>query len=315
MKFTERQLNTASKIIKKLPLKALAMAYQGHIKSNSLLSKLSRFVAFKAMQTTNQKLILIDGGLIGFLDDNDVSLRAFVLGNYEVEALREVFAKLGNKQYLNFIDIGANIGLSTIAASQLKMANSFIAIEPDPKNYEILVLNLALNHVSQSRTIQAAVSSHNGISVLEHGAGDSGDHRIRTKYGLSNSDYFELREESKRKTSLVKTITLSSVVDSLVDSFIKIDVQGHEGFIFAGAEEVIRRDKSDIVFEFWPYGINRSGNIEAITSIVNLYGGAYDCERRIMLSGGDLENLLESHKSDLWFSNLVLSETINQLVS
>jgi hypothetical protein len=41
-------------------------------------------------------------------------------------------------------------------------------------------------------------------------------------------------------------------------SLLWVDVQGHEGQFFMGAEQTLRRGVP-VVAEFWPYGINRSG--------------------------------------------------------
>ena len=38
-----------------------------------------------------------------------------------------------------------------------------------------------------------------------------------------------------------------------------VDIQGHEGDFFKGAEEVITRYHVPVASEFWPYGIKRAG--------------------------------------------------------
>jgi FkbM family methyltransferase len=103
-----------------------------------------------------------------------------------------------------------------------------------------------------------ALSHAEGESELELSDDNSGNHRLRqtTKPGA-------FREE-RRPTVSVTAKTLDQVFAtepglSKEDiSVIWLDIEGHEGHFFMGAQKVLNAE-IPVVAEFWPYALNRSG--------------------------------------------------------
>ena len=63
------------------------------------------------------------------------------------------------------IDLGANIGFMTIHMSKIvNKPSQIFAIEPSSRNMHILSENLALNGLTEIKTIQCAVSNQNTSS-------------------------------------------------------------------------------------------------------------------------------------------------------
>lgn len=145
------------------------------------------------------------------------------------------------------IDVGANIGYHTFALAQhVGPSGLVIAVEPTSYAFEKLERNLALNDFQNVRLFRV------GLSDKDYGETEV---RFQSSYRLDGKH--ETRSER------VQIITLDSLIReqglTRVD-FIKIDVDGLEGKIFAGAQELLKRFRPWIFFEFSPSGIRSNGS-------------------------------------------------------
>jgi FkbM family methyltransferase len=131
---------------------------------------------------------------------------------------------------MTFIDVGANKGDFTLLAARLSgLSGMVIAIEPEPENHSILQRSIELNHYTNIRVLQVALSDRDGTANLQIGS-SSGAHTLSPEFnGL--------------RTVAVPTMTLDGVVAEQqlrsVD-MIKIDVQGLELAVLRGATETLR---------------------------------------------------------------------------
>ena len=122
------------------------------------------------------------------------------------------------------IDVGANIGFFTRQfATWVGEGGKVIAVEPEALNYSRLqhaVAEAGLTDVVE--TIQAAVAERSGEGLLEVNPGHPGDHKLGTK-GVP--------------------ITMTTIDELLATrgwpevSLIKVDVQGAEARVLAGASD------------------------------------------------------------------------------
>lgn len=130
------------------------------------------------------------------------------------------------------IDVGANIGwFSKIA--RIKGAD-VIAIEPDPKAYSLLIDNCP------------------DIEAYQMCAGNSTD---GVKLWLNDDNYGDNRTGSAGIDCIQNT--LDNIVGDRPIAAIKIDTQGWEPNIIAGAANTIKNMKSGamVIMEYWPYGL------------------------------------------------------------
>jgi FkbM family methyltransferase len=141
------------------------------------------------------------------------------------------------------VDVGAHIGRYTIIASkQVGPNGKVIAIEAEPRNFEMLNRNIKLNRLANVMTLNYAATSKEAKIRLYLPAGD-----IFTKYNTIISNWMWVRPEDKfvevngnTLDNLLQQIGLRQV------NWIKIDVEGAEFEVLKGANNLLLNNK-DIV--------------------------------------------------------------------
>lgn len=155
------------------------------------------------------------------------------------------------------LDVGANIGwYSIIGAMKVGDLGSVISIEPENRNFALLLKNIEINSLGNITPYNLAASDVSEERILHLSTDNFGDHRL-TGSGIS---------KNVQKT---RTTTLDEIVESL-DAKIglcKIDVQGWECRVLDGLRRTISIFKPFIMLEFWPEGLKLSGN-----SVFHIYG-------------------------------------------
>jgi FkbM family methyltransferase len=183
-------------------------------------------------------------------------------GKYATALLLEFFTRRGAGTY---IDVGANIGLTTIPVARLPEM-SITSIEPGPANFRHLSRNVAINCPGATvQLIEAAVLDHSGTVDFALDSFNHGDHRVH--YSHANGLY----DEASRPIIKVRAMRLDDLLEDGPLSrplAIKLDTQGAEARIFAGGQEVIAG--ADLVFfEFMPYLSERmGGDLKLLTDLV-----------------------------------------------
>lgn len=128
-----------------------------------------------------------------------------------------------------FVDVGANIGSYTILASAAIGASS-IAIEPLPEAYRHLLRNICLNNIGD------LVQTHN----IGMGREDS---LLRFTSGLDTVNHVASTDEIASGDTLeVRAASLDNTIGELDPGLIKIDVEGFETNVVAGAARVLSQN-------------------------------------------------------------------------
>ena len=122
-----------------------------------------------------------------------------------------------------FVDVGANIGSYTILASKVCGANS-IAVEPDPGTTNSLKKNIAINALGDRvRTVEAALGAEEGTASFTVG--------LDTVNRMANAE--------DKQTRAVQVLRLDDVLAGQNPILIKLDVEGFEAEVLAGARETL----------------------------------------------------------------------------
>lgn len=239
-----------------------------------------------ATLTTRQGIFRVPIGV-----NDPISKELFLFGEFELDLITdamELVRKLSGrpKGKGSLIDIGANNGVISIGMLVTGQLERAVAIEPEPVNFSRLQVNVQLNKLDDAiLSIHSALSDHKSSLTFELSETNYGDHRVRQSSEVPAATR-EIFNESSRRVITVPAETLDSLVDGLPPPFkediavIWIDVQGYEGYVFAGAKEVLKRGVP-VVSEVWPYGIVRAGmTLDSFDAIVTSCWSSYWIKRR-----------------------------------
>jgi len=137
-----------------------------------------------------------------------------------------------------FVDVGANIGTTTVSALRRFGFASAVALEPSPENFRSLRLNLVANDLEERVTaLQVAAATHEGTRPLDTDRRHSGGHRLARK-GKA--------ERAKEGQIEVRVVTLDGLVrEGIVDpsrvGLLWVDAAGDEGKVICGATRLLER--------------------------------------------------------------------------
>jgi FkbM family methyltransferase len=195
--------------------------------------------------------------------DDVVGRFVYCYGNFEPEFMERAVALITaysgrTLAGTTFVDVGANIGTSTVSALRLLGCDRAVCFEPSPDNVRVLNANLALNDLlDRAIVVPAVVSSGRGTAELEISTTNSGDHRVRAD-GSTRAAATVTVEAADLDGSLARLgVGLERV------GLVWIDTQGHEGHVLQGAAEVLRAGVP-IVLEYWPQRLKQAGGHEPL---------------------------------------------------
>jgi FkbM family methyltransferase len=125
-----------------------------------------------------------------------------------------------------FVDVGANIGIFTVLASGVAGART-LAFEPAPFAFDFLLKNVRLNNLTSLVNAQnAALGGQKG--------------KIRITSGLGTENYV-LLDKNPSESVEVELLTLDSLEANFHTVVAKIDVEGFEQEVLAGAKSFLAR--------------------------------------------------------------------------
>jgi FkbM family methyltransferase len=139
-----------------------------------------------------------------------------------------------------FVEVGANIGTTTIVAVRRHGFSSAVAVEASPDNFRLLRINLVANGIDDRvRTIAAAAHDSEGELDLDVTSRQRGSHRISKAPSLTR------RGKIKKKVTVpVRAITLDGLVaqgavNPASVGLLWIDAPKHEANVLLGASAFI----------------------------------------------------------------------------
>lgn len=172
-----------------------------------------------------------------------------MLGLYDYNNMR--FVQMVLQRAPVFIDVGANIGAYTLIASEIPTA-IVISLEPVPAAFAKLQRNIALNSRENVQALNVGASSEPGILHM-------------ACEGASPVNHVVAPDAASASIIAVKMDTLDAICQrlALVPSLIKIDVEGHEPEVLAGASQSLAACHACIV---------ENGDRPAIVSLMRGHG-------------------------------------------
>lgn len=243
--------------------------------------------------------------------DKELGRTTFSKGTYELNimrlALERLASELGRDPVAGrvFLDVGANVGTTTVPAVTEFGASRVLAIEPSPEHFAFLRCNAILNGIEDWVTcVQAAASTTAGTLTLELSDINLGDNRVRV--AVQSGDY----HEERWATVTVPAAPLDAIVtDAEVDpskiGLVWVDTQGHEGQVLASAPTLLAH-RLPFVIEYWPYGLRRSDGLELLHSIISdTFSTVVDARRGQRFPAQDMATLAD-HYTGRSYTDLLL---------
>jgi FkbM family methyltransferase len=182
-------------------------------------------------------------------------------GGYEPVLTRWISDYLATSPPGIFVDVGANLGWHSVHAARHKAVETAVAFEPDPFNAWLLDRNLLLNDVDNVVVSTCAIGARRGLIRLhKYKNSNRGRHSVLTDYGYGSR--------------LVPLADLDTALDNLglADRrvlIVKIDVEGYEPEVVAGARRTLAR-ADVVIIEFSP-GLSRAGGLSTEAMLDQLY--------------------------------------------
>lgn len=221
------------------------------------LKKLLSGVKFRGKGTLlgtlcpKDEVITLD--LFGYAFDCDLSealQRYIFIYDYDEEARAfiEKIVKPGDV----FMDIGANVGYYTLLASRLVgPGGKVIAIEPNPKVFAKLQRTLARNNIENVLALGIGLGKEKGVLKLYFDS--TGGHDTATMIPGSMTEFVQV------EVLPLDDVTAAHQIEKI--SYLKIDVDGFEPDVFAGATNLLAGKKIDFIqSEFCDGGLRRNGS-------------------------------------------------------
>jgi FkbM family methyltransferase len=210
----------------------------------------------------------------------------------------------------NIIDVGANIGYTTIVFSNaIDKLFKVYAFEPHPVIFDNM--DFMVSKYSNSANIirvNSAIGDNEGEIQLIHNTNHHGDHQIITNVLKENI-----------KVTKVYNVPITSI-DSFVEKnsidqvcFIKIDVQGYEHKVISGMSKTLEDNPNiSIALEYDPI---RMSNLGFDPDELLFWVGSSRFKLYLIESNGELrkekiDSLIKEIKKNNTYVNLLLSKQI-----
>ncbi|WP_018148406.1 FkbM family methyltransferase [Henriciella marina] len=212
------------------------------------------------------------------VDLGDLFGAEFFVGNMnETDVLNALTATLPADA--RTVDVGANFGLFGVHAAHVAPEGKVVALEPLPSAFDLLEKNIDQNGLSaRVEAINAAVSNRGG----------------KAKFFVATDGAFSGLRDTGR-SPLLDTVNVSKIaldkcapVQALdrID-FLKIDTEGHEAGVLAGAKDTLGRSpEAFVMLEYSHKNLTDASRVDLLGELNSLMDAgfsavAYDDDRKV----------------------------------
>jgi FkbM family methyltransferase len=165
-------------------------------------------------------------------------------------------------EYLGFdavcIDVGANIGLTSIALARIASAGTVYAIEPDDTTFSNLISNLTANGVANAVPVQALLGVDGVEKVFLANEADPTGSTSITPNNTRASQQIQFHPQKKNCISIDRFCEERQI--SRLD-FIKIDTEGAEIEVLRGARRMLSEHRPLVYMEFNSHCLMNFANV------------------------------------------------------
>lgn len=191
------------------------------------------------------------------LDPTSANSESVLAGRFERPLLDFVLARLQPGDVC--VDVGAHVGYWTAPlAAAVGPTGKVVAIEAHEPNVVRLRGNLERNGLTNTEVIYAAAQEHPGIAELQVSGTSSSWNSL-----VSSGTYFP----GSVKVVSVPAVSLDGIVTFPTIDLVKIDVEGAEQSVLAGAVGVLGRTRM-LVLEIGGERVTPAGYVDAVVGVL-----------------------------------------------
>lgn len=188
-----------------------------------------------------ERMINIFGQGVSLVDRDGSHYLSGLAQDFEIDT-QSAFAAICAPHF-NVLDIGANIGLTTIALGRLCSEGKVFAIEASPDTTKYLKQNIVRAGLRNVCCENMAASSTDGQLSLSTVANFSAGSFINRKYQPHGDGYLHYTVRARPIDEYLKTLGVDRI------DLIKIDVEGFELEVLRGARQTIEKCRPIIYCE------------------------------------------------------------------
>lgn len=191
-------------------------------------------------------------------------LYAFYLGDILDNEIESISRCLQQKPGV-FVDVGANVGLYSIAVAGMLPGIRCLAFEPGRENYQQIVENVrANNYQEQIEVLQLGLSDTAATHSLVYGR--PGPNRNSANAAIVDdwsADAALWKDGDFQNSENIQCVVFddwwSDRKEDLPISFVKADIEGHEPEALAGMRSTIERHRPAMLLELNEYFLAQKG--------------------------------------------------------
>ena len=143
----------------------------------------------------------------------------------------------------SILDVGANIGMTSIAMAQMAQLGRVVAVEPVKAAFDMLRGNVERAGLGNISFHNFALGDRTGSVVMQGSRDNASGSFVADRHTIEDSEHF------------LETVTMKRLDDAWPQfgmarlDLIKIDVEGCEIDVLTGAKEVLRRYHPNVMLE------------------------------------------------------------------
>jgi FkbM family methyltransferase len=246
-----------------------------------------------------KKSVEIAGRLFAITGDE----YAHIVGTQFESDLVGLIALLCNKDF-HALDVGANIGLVTLALSEVCSEGRVAAIEPVSTTFDFLQKNIVESRAKNVKAFNFALGSKPASLLMQGAPSNLSGAFIADKYRIEKGPF----------ATVVEVKTLDEIFSELsLDrlDFMKVDVEGYELEVLEGAQQVLNTHRPTVILEMnhWCLNIFRRVSIpEFRERLMSIFPCIYAIEGANFLDFSNQDNahyIYHEHLTKFKFANLV----------
>jgi FkbM family methyltransferase len=203
--------------------------------------------AFEPGETTvNAASIEICGQRFAIYGDDDY-LRN-IGGEFEPDTVSLMRLLCGSDSHV--LDVGANIGMTALALSRVCSGGQVAAIEPVSRTFRYLKQNVIKAGVPNVKVFNFALGSGEGSVLMQGHPSNFACSFVADNYTIPAKDNFSQRVPVKRLDDIFPDLSLDRL------DFLKIDVEGFELEVLAGAKDILNAYRPIVFLEMNHWCLN-----------------------------------------------------------